>query len=136
MSRKKIIFLSLSKVSPSTINTNGIYTSLLKKFNKSNFDVYILSPIEKRYYNNQGLELEKIAGINYLNVRIGNITKTNKIEKGISTIDIERRYINAIKKYLSDIKFDIILYPTPPLTFYRVIKYLKNRDRALTYLML
>ena len=108
MSRKKIFFLSLSKVNPSTINSNGIYTSLLKRFKESDFDVYILNPIEKRFYKNQSLELEKIAGINYLNVRIGNITKTNIIEKGISTIDIERRYIEAIKKHLSDIKFDIV----------------------------
>lgn len=136
MDRKKIVFLSLSKVNPSTINSNGIYTSLLRKFIDNNFDVYILNPIEKRLYINQNEKLEKIDGVYYLNVKIGNITKTNKIEKGISTIDIERRYLNAIKKHLNNVKFDLILYPTPPITFYKVIKYLKNRDGSLTYLML
>lgn len=136
MTKKKLIFLSLSKINPLNIESNGIYTSLLKKFAENNFDVYNLNPIEKREYNGQSEELTTIGNINYLSIQIGNITKTNKIEKGISTIDIERRYINAIKKHLSNIKFDLILYPTPPITFYRVVKYLKERDNAITYLML
>lgn len=131
-----MIFLSLSKINSSNIESNGIYTSLLKKFAENNFDVYILNPIEKREYNGQFEEHTTVGNINYLNIPIGNITKTNKIEKGISTIDIERRYIKAIKKYLSNVKFDLILYPTPPITFYRVVKYLKERDNAITYLML
>lgn len=136
MNRKKVIFLSLSKVTPSNIKSNGIYTSLLRKLHENNFDVYILNPIEKRLYNNQDEFLNEVDGLKYLNVRIGNITKTNKIEKGISTVNIEKKYLKAIKKHLSEVKFDLILYPTPPITFYKVIKYLKRRDGALTYLML
>lgn len=136
MNRKKIIFLSLSKVTPSNINSNGIYTSLLKKFIENKHELYIINPIEKRLYKNQYLGIKKIDGVNYINVKIGNITKTNKIEKGISTIDIERKYINAIKKHLNNVTFDLVLYPTPPITFYKVIKYLKKRDDSLTYLML
>jgi len=136
MNKKNLIFLSLSNINPSNIDSNGIYTSLLNKFIENDFDVYILNPIEKRLYNGQSEKLIKIDGVNYLNVLIGNITKTNKLEKGISTIDIEKKYIKAIKKYLSNIKFDLIIYPTPPITFYKVIKYLKKRDKSMAYLML
>ena len=49
---------------------------------------------------------------------------------------IESQFLNAIKKYFADIKFDLILYPTPPITFVKVVEYVKKRDGAKTYLLL
>src|SRR5699024_8531098 len=65
-----------------------------------------------------------------------NITKTSFLEKGISTLLLEYQYIKAIKKYLYLESFDLILYSTPPITFNSVIKYIKKRDNALSYLLL
>lgn len=132
---KNLLFLSLIDINISNISENSIYQSLLRKFT-DDFNVYILSPIERRNLKKDDTKNNNIYNTKFIKVKIGNITKTNIIEKGISTIDIERRYLKAIKKHLSDIKFDLILYPTPPITFYKVIKYLKKRDGAMTYLML
>ena len=71
-----------------------------------------------------------------LKLKIGNTQKTNIIEKGISTILIEGQLIRAIKKYFSDIKFDLVLYATPPVTIAGTVRYIKKRDGALSYLML
>ena len=71
-----------------------------------------------------------------LRLKIGNIQKVNPIEKGISTILIEPLFINGIKKYFSNVRFDLVLYATPPITFAKVIKFIKKRDRAKSYLML
>ena len=49
---------------------------------------------------------------------------------------LETQYISAIKKYFSNIKFDLILYSTPPVTLVRPIKFIKKRDNAKTYLLL
>lgn len=136
MNNKNVVFLSLTQIYPSNINSNGIYTSLLTKFAEDGFKVYIINPVEKRFYNSQHEKFIDTGNLKYLNIPIGNITETNKIEKGISTIEIGRRYIREIKKYLGNVKFDLILYPTPPITFYNVVKYLKRRDGAITYLML
>lgn len=136
MLKLNILFLSLGKYNEFNINDNGIYTSLIQMFKEYDLNVYIISPIEKRNYKEEIEKLKYIEGIHYLDVKIGNITKTNKIEKGLSTINIENQFLRAIKKNLSDINFDLILYPTPPITFYKVIKYLKKRDGAMTYLML
>ena len=65
-----------------------------------------------------------------------NITKTNLIEKGISTLRISSQYKSAIKKYFSDVKLDLILYSTPPITLVNCIEYVKKRDGAKTYLLL
>ncbi|EEI82820.1 glycosyltransferase family 4 protein [Anaerococcus tetradius] len=136
MSNLNLLFLSLGRYNEHNITENGIYTSLLREFTKSNYNVYIISPIERRDYIGEIEKLKFINDIHYLDVKIGNITKTNKIEKGIATINIENQFLRAIKVWLSDVKFDIVIYPTPPITFYKVIKYLKRRDGALTYLML
>lgn len=43
-----------------------------------------------------------------------------------------------MKKYFGGVKFDIILYSTPPITFNNVIRYAKKMSggKAMTYLML
>jgi glycosyltransferase involved in cell wall biosynthesis len=38
--------------------------------------------------------------------------------------------------YFKDIKFDLILYSTPPIQYNRIIKYLKSKSKASTYLLL
>ena len=49
---------------------------------------------------------------------------------------IEYQYLFAIKKYFKEVKFDIIVYSTPPITFSKVINYIKKRDSAFSYLLL
>lgn len=71
-----------------------------------------------------------------LRVKTGKIQKTNLIEKGIATILLETQYISAIKKYLLNVKFDLVLYSTPPITFAGAVQYIKKRDGAKTYLLL
>jgi hypothetical protein len=43
---------------------------------------------------------------------------------------------SAIKKYFGGIRFELILYATPPITFNRLIKRLKQKHQAFCYLML
>ena len=127
-----ILFLTLSSnVIPK--DDDGIYSSVLYELSKNN-KLYIVSPSEKR----NGKDTHIIQGENYsvLKVQVGNITKCNKIEKGISTLLIQKQYKTGIENNFRNIKFDLILYSTPPITFYGVIKYFKNRDHAKTYLML
>ncbi|EOD6173812.1 glycosyltransferase family 4 protein [Enterococcus faecalis] len=58
------------------------------------------------------------------------------LEKGISTIQIEQQFINGIKHYFSDIKFDLVVYSTPPVTFAKVVDFIKKRDNCKSYLLL
>lgn len=62
--------------------------------------------------------------------------KTNSIEKGIGMILMEYQYTFAINKYFSDIRFDLVIYSTPPITFTSVINRIKKRDGAKSYLLL
>ena len=127
-----ILFLTL--VEFETFQDRNIYTDLLREFIKNGHKVYAISPVEKRHHQETRLIKENNSII--LRLQIGNTQKTNIIEKGISTIMIEPTYKKAIKKYFSDIKFDLILYSTPPITLVSAIEYVKKRDGAKTYLLL
>lgn len=127
-----VLFLTLFDYR--TIEEKSIYTDLLREMRKAGHKIYAISPVEKRY----GMETKLIDdnGTKLLKLRIGNTQKTNIIEKGISTLRIEPQFIRAIKKYFADVKFDLVLYSTPPITLCKAIEYVKKRDNATTYLML
>ena len=125
-----VLFISLGGYK--SVHEFGIYTDLLREFIKNGDDVFILSPTTKPEQDT--LIHEEHCTI--VRVMTGRITKTNIIEKGINTILIEYRLIKAIKKHLGTVKFDLVLYPTPPITFAGVVEYIKKRDGAKTYLLL
>ena len=126
----KIIFLTLLDFS--SYSENNIYCDLLREFIREGHDVYCVSPTERRHKKHTHLEEDGLL----LKLKIGNIQKTNIIEKGVSTLLLERQFVVAIKKYFADVKFDLIIYSTPPITLANVVKYLKKRDNAKTYLLL
>lgn len=127
-----ILFLTIEKID--NIHERGIYSDLLRVFHENKHDIYIVSPREKRMKLETGFSV--VDNAKYLNVKIGNVTKTNFIEKGISTITLERKILKAIKKYYKDVKFDLVIYSTPPITFNKIVRYIKKRDNAKTYLLL
>lgn len=127
-----ILFITLFDIRD--IDNSGIYEDLLREFYKNQNNVYIVSPTEKR--NNEKTHIIEKNNCKILKVSTGNIQKTNLIEKGIATFTLETRFINAIKKYFNNIKFDLILYSTPPVTLVKPVKYIKKRDNAKTYLLL
>lgn len=127
-----IIFLTISRITD--INNRGIYTDLMRKFRDKGHNVYIVSPRERKF--KQKTLLTKQDGINILGVKTLNIQKTNFIEKGLATLLIENQFKKAIQKHLKGIKFDLILYSTPPITLTKTIKHLKKENKAITYLLL
>lgn len=127
-----IIFLTIGRMY--NVENHGIYTDLLRTFRDNGHHVYVVSANEKR--SGKDTEFVEESGIHALRVKIGNITKCGMIEKGISTVRIESQFIRAIKKYLSDVKFDLIIYSTPPITFAKAVEYIKKRDGAKSYLLL
>jgi len=127
-----ILFLTLSKME--NMNKRGIYTDFVKEIAVQGYNVYTVSPRERR--TDLKTELVHNGNIHNLRVKTGNITKCNFIEKGISTLLIEWQYLFAIKKYLGNIKFDLVTYSTPPITLEKVIKYFKHKKNSLTYLIL
>ncbi|MGG0722199.1 glycosyltransferase family 4 protein [Bacillus mycoides] len=127
-----VLFLTLLDFS--TIKEKGIYTDLIREFVKGGHHVYIISPTEKR--KQQNARLIDMENCKILKLQIGNIQKTNMIEKGVSTLTLESKFLKGIKNYFSDVKFDLVLYSTPPITLQKAVEYVQKRDNAKTYLLL
>lgn len=128
-----VVFLTMSRML--SIETHGIYTDLMRQFQQYGHSIYIVSPTERR----EGRKTQVIdnGDVHILSVKTLNVQKTNVVEKGIGQLSIEYLFKRAIKKYWSDIHFDLILYSTPPITFPKVISYLRKKNpSAKTYLML
>lgn len=114
---------------------SGIYSDLMRKFRDEGHQVTIVSPRERRL--NQPTNLQDIDGVQILGVCTLNLQKTNVVEKGLGQIMVESQFKKAIKKHLVDVKVDLILYSTPPITLMGVVKYLKKENpKAMTYLLL
>lgn len=101
-----ILFLSIGEFN--SIYQREIYPDFLREFVNRGHEVYIVSSLEKR----KGKETEIITEghAHLLKVKIGNITKTTLVEKGISTVLLERKYKSAIKKYLYT-AFIVVIFP-------------------------
>lgn len=127
-----ILFLSLSGLTD--VNDRGIYSDLMRELIRRGNDVFIASPTERR--NGDRTHLIKSDHCQILRIRTLNVQKTNVIEKGIGMLLLEYQFDRAIRKYWSNVKFDLILYATPPITFNKVIEKIKNRCGCRTYLML
>ena len=127
-----VLFLTLLDFS--TIDENGIYTDLMREFVKDGHNLYIISPTEKR--KNEPTKLIDSGKVKILKLQIGNTQKTNLVEKGISTLTLESKFKSGIKKYFNDVKFDLVIYTTPPITLQKAVEFVKKRDNARTYLLL
>ena len=128
-----VLFLMISF--PDINKDSNLYSDLIEEFRNNGHQVYVATLLEKKH--NQKTYLEKVKNLNILRVRAGNLFNTNSvIKKGLTTITIANYFKRAVQKYFNKIKFDLVIYPTPPITFAPVVKYLKQRDKCTSYLIL
>lgn len=128
-----VFFLTMASLTE--VDSHGIYQDLIREFRDEGHNVYIVCPRERRL--REKTHLYESSGVYILGVRTLNLFKTNFIEKGIGQVLVESQYKCAIKKFLRKVKADLVLYSTPPITFPKVIQYLKNNNQsAKTYLLL
>lgn len=127
-----VLFVSISSLPH--VEEHSISLDLIHEFVRNGHNVYIICALEKR--ENRDTYLAEEGGCRILRVRIGNNKKASLIEKGLTTVLLPRKYISAIKEYYFKVKFDLVLYPTPPVTQVKTVDYIKKRDGAVSYLLL
>ena len=132
MSTMNVLFLSISSLPPLT--EHGISLDLIRQLQQNGHNVYVVCSNERR--NGQPTALIEECGCHVLRVRIGNNKNTGIIEKGVTNLMMPHQYIAAIKKYFSGVKFNAVLYPTPPVTQAATVEFIKKRDNAKAYLLL
>lgn len=127
-----VLFLTLPF---STSKVKSSYEELLREFIKDGHSVYVACAKERKSEEPSGLSVSD--GMYILRIPTGRITgNVSIIEKGISTLMVDFLFQRAVKKYYKEVNFDIIMYPTPPITLVNTIRYFKKRTNAHTYLLL
>ncbi len=126
-----VLFLTL--VDCRSIYDHGLYSDLLRQFIEHGDEVYMVSPFDDSKQKECVIEEEHAT---IVKVPIMRMQKTNLIQKGLSMLTIDTLFRAGIKKHLGHVKFDLILYPTPPITLLGSVRYIQKRDHALAYLLL
>lgn len=127
----KILFLYLVY---EKANSN-LYTDLVEEFKDKGHEIYVVTINERK--NKEETQLNQENGVNVLRVKTGNLFGVNFIEKGITTLKLGKDFEKEINKHLSDIKFDMVVHHTPPITFTNVIKDIQKKNKECkSYLIL
>lgn len=128
-----ILFLTIAY--PLKNQGSNIYSDLMEDFSDNGHSVNVVCSLEKRH--NRKTSSETINGVNILRVKSGNLTENkNLISKGLATILFQKQAEIELNKRLLKLDFDLIIYSTPPITFSRLVKKLKRKNNAKTYLLL
>lgn len=127
-----ILFLTMYNFN--SFSNHGIYEDLMRQF-LGRHNVFVVSPTEKMPSMEIG---DSVSGSGYkiLQVKTGALQKSSFIKKGVATLKVASQFTKAIKKNFRDVKFDLIIYSTPPITLYSTIKYFKRLNGAKTFLLL
>jgi hypothetical protein len=115
---------------PDVAENTNMYTDLTQEFLRNGHDVYVAAP------SNKVTKICTEGGISVLRVRSLPLFNTSTFKKGIANVLLPMQYKRAIRKFLSTICFDLVVIPTPPITFVGVGRFLKNSCNAKIYLIL
>jgi glycosyltransferase involved in cell wall biosynthesis len=127
-----IIFLTIVRIDE--ISDRGVYPDLMRKFHSEGHNVFIVSPLERRY--RQKTTLSKSDNFTILKIKTLNIQKTNVLEKWLAILLLNYLYLRGIRTFFSEISFDLVLYSTPPITFLKLVNYFKIKYGTGSYLLL
>ena len=127
-----VLFLSLVFSDRKHVN---FYEELLEVFVKNGHKVFVACSNDSRSLEPNGIQ--EWNGMTVLRIKTGDITGvTNLLKKGLATVTVDYYFRKAITKYYKKEHFDLILYPTPPITLANTIAWAKKYYNAKTYLML
>lgn len=113
-------------------NTKYLYFGLISEFHENGHDVTVVAPAYDE--NITGLQVEN--GINVIRVKTLPLFGVGIIKKGIANVMLPYQYKKAIQKYNLEFDYELILTPTPPISLYGVVAWLKKKSGAKTYLIL
>ncbi|WP_150451206.1 glycosyltransferase family 4 protein [Arenibacter lacus] len=126
----RIVFLALAF--PRIEKTQYLYTDLVVQLHNHGHEVLVVAPAYEE--DHKGLVVE--AGINVLRVPTMDLFDVGLIMKGIANLLLPYQYKTALKKFEIDLDFDLIITPTPPITLFSVVHWLKKKSNAKVYLIL
>ena len=128
-----ILFFTISV--PLMSASSNMYGSMLKELAARGHKVTVLVP-EAFSGKTQLCASQENGNVRFLKVRSLPLFGINLVRKGIANVLLPYLYGHAIKKFLKNETFDLIISPTPPIMFAPLIAKLKKKLGAKVYLVL
>lgn len=116
-----------------SFNSSTIYLDLVKECVSKGHGVYVVAGTSEDVCDNRIVEEQ---GCKVAYVRLPDQFKAGKIKKGMVQLLMEPLIIRQLKRLMWNEKIDLVVYPTPPITFAGVVKRVKKHYGAKSYLML
>lgn len=113
---------------------SNMHLDFVKQAAADGINVTVLALCEERL----GIKTDykKYDGYDILHVRCGNIQKTNKYKKVISSITANIHMIHAANKYLREKTFDVCVWSVSTTLIYIGVRMLKRKFKTSEYLLL
>lgn len=118
----RVIFLGLAI--PNLDDYLNMFTELMVEFRDKGHDLVVVGPTLDD--NRTGLHIEN--DIQVLRVPTLKLFGVGKFQKGLANIMLPYQYKKALKKCGIDLKFDLIIMPTPPITLANAAAWLKRKN--------
>ena len=116
------------------IGEYNLYSDLAQEFYENGNKVTVVAVNER--VNKQKTCLAYEDNIQVLRVKSGNIQKRNKYFKVIFSFLAGPKIVYEMHKYFKKEKFDLIIFPTPPITLSPSVILIKKRYHSKLYLLL
>ena len=128
----RVLYIATSFPEPNKGAT--IYTDLAEALHEAGHEITVA--VSEQARNSSQTQMKKERGFDVLRVATGNYYDVGLIQKGITTLRIPTLMKKGISQYLSDRKFDFILYEAPPVTNASLVSWAKIKFQCPSYLML
>lgn len=125
--------LYIASVFPTPKEGSNLYTDLAEELIEKGNKVTVVVSEERQKIDKTQMQEER--NIKVLRVKTGNLYDVSLYEKAISFITLQTKLKNAIKEYLSNEKFDLIIFMSPPVTLYSVVQFAMKKYNCISYLM-
>ncbi len=112
----------------------NLYSDLAIELAGRGHAVYVAALLERKARRNTNLRTQH--GVQILRVRSGDLFEVGFLRKGLTMLSLERDFRRAIRATWGSVRFELLVYPTPPVTFVGLVEELKREQGAATYLIL
>lgn len=126
-----ILFISIAWPEKGERN---LYTDLMDEFVRKGNNVYVAGTSDNGLIIPEEGTIEN--GINVLRVRTGKIRKTSHVKKALALFTLSGKMELAIRRNFGNMRFDLIIGPTPPVTLSTLFINLKRFYKVPFYLLL
>lgn len=126
--------LLLSVAFPDLEEGANLYGDLAVELAARGHAMHVATLLERR--TGSGTRLEHQRGVEVLRVASGDLFNVGFVRKGLTMLALEGDFRRAMRKTWPSTRFDLVLYPTPPVTFVGLVEELKREQGCATYLIL